>query len=70
MTDRAQLALLLDPLRDQLTEPEIAAVEAKVADDDERRGRYGIPAPGCRCARPWPIRGACIKCGRSVRRTT
>lgn len=59
--------LLLDPLEDDLRPEQIAAVEARVQDDDERRARFATPAPACRCQRPWPFeRGHCLRCGHQT----
>ena len=52
MTAPAQLALLTDPRRDDLTPAEVFSVEARVEDDDHRRSAHAWPAPRCRCARP------------------
>jgi hypothetical protein len=40
------------------------AVEVLAADDASRMA--GPRATPCRCARPWPIAGECVKCGRRV----
>ena len=65
MTAGVQLAFVTDPRRDVLTPAEVAAVEARVADDDVRRAIHARPARSCRCARPWPMTTdrRCVKCG-------
>lgn len=70
MTATGQLALLLDPLRDALTDAEVLTVEAKVRQDDRDRERDAKPAPPCRCGpRAWgdARRRDCLRCGRAVR---
>jgi|tagenome__1003787_1003787.scaffolds.fasta_scaffold20985688_4 hypothetical protein len=68
-TATVQLAFVgLDALRDDLTPAEVAAVEARVVDDDRQRERHATPARPCRCPKPWVMRGdVCVKCGRDVR---
>ena len=67
----AQLALLCDPLADDLAAAEVAGVEARVDHDDRERSRHAEPAPACPCPRPWPAHDnllgwSCMKCGRRV----
>lgn len=69
MTAGLQLALAFDPLRDDLSAGERAAVEARIQDDDHRRALHAMPAQRCRCRRPWPMGdNRCVRCGREVRR--
>jgi hypothetical protein len=59
--------LPLDPRRNDLCEAEVAAVEARVRDDDEHRDDHARSAPKCRCGpRAWGEIGErrCCRCGR------
>lgn len=70
MTAPAQLALVVDPLDDDPAAAVIAAIEARIAHDDDMRDRHAPPAPSCRCPHPWGDVGdqRCCRCGRTVRR--
>jgi hypothetical protein len=61
-----QLQLPLDPLRNQLTAPEIAAAEAVIEDQAVQLAAHGVPARRCQCTRPWgePRDQHCARCGR------
>ena len=64
-----QLALVVDPLDDDVPAAARLAIELRVADDDARRSRYATWAPACRCPNPWGDlhNGICGRCGRTVR---
>ena len=64
-----QLALVLDARRDDLTPADVAGAEAMIEWQDRERGRYGRPAPACRCGRrAWgdTRRRHCCRWGRDV----
>ena len=63
-----QLAFPTDARADGLPAQVIAAIEARIDDDNRRRDRYASPAPSCRCPRPWgDVRDRrCCRCGRTV----
>ena len=61
-----QLALALDPRRDDLTAGERAAAEAVAAEQRRVLVVQRRMAPTCRCTRPWGVGLHCVRCGRDV----
>lgn len=62
-----QLAFLLGPVNEDPDEAIRETIEVRIADEDDERARHAIPAPACRCRRPWSMgEGRCWKCGRDL----